>query len=198
MSRGWRDQRIAAAALAAVLLPAPALAHSTIEGIDAVYGGFLHPYFVPQHLLALIALALLVGVMKWRAAAIALPAYLLALVLGLGLGAAGLPPPEPLIALLALAMLCGAGAAAGLPSLPALAAIAGVLIGLTVGLDSVPESGVRFDVLAATAVGAAIPPVWLGCLLIRFRRPWLRLATRILGAWVVAASAMVLALTLTA
>ena len=68
--------RAATAAFAAACLPAAARAHTTIEGIDAVYGGFLHPYFVPQHLLALIALALLVGSMNWRAAAIGLPLFL--------------------------------------------------------------------------------------------------------------------------
>lgn len=188
------------AALAAGLGPAPALAHTTIEGVDAVYGGFLHPYFVPEHLLALIALALLIGTMNWRAAATAIPVYMLALLAGLGLGAAGVPPFHPMLGLLIAAMLCGAGAAAGLPALPVLPAVAGIVIGLSIGLDSVPEpdgNGIPWAVLGATATGASILPAWLGSLLIRFRRPWLRLGVRIVGAWTVAASAMVLALSVT-
>ena len=39
---------------------------TTIEGIDAVYGGLLHPYFVPSHILAMVALSLVIGALDWR------------------------------------------------------------------------------------------------------------------------------------
>ncbi|WP_416899230.1 MAG: HupE/UreJ family protein [Minwuia sp.] len=188
---------LAAAALAS--LPAQAFAHTTIEGIDAVYGGLLHPYFVPGHILALTALALLVGIMSWAIWRLAIPVYLAALLAGLAIGAAGIPPWQPAIVLLVLAMLCGGGAALALPSNSMAAAVAAALIGVTVGLDSVPEdlsAGVPWQVLAATFIGAGVFPAYVGALLLRFRRGWLTLGARIAGSWVVAVSAMVLALSL--
>ena len=66
-------------ALPVVAWPIDAIAHSTIEGIDAVYGGFLHPYFVPAHLLSLIGLGLAVGLMGRTAALRTLPVFAVAL-----------------------------------------------------------------------------------------------------------------------
>lgn len=186
-------------AVALAALPLPAAAHTTIEGIDAVYGGLLHPYFVPGHILALVALSLLVGGMNWRCWRIAVPAYLVALLSGLGLGAADVMPWEPALVLLLLAMLCGAGAAVKVPMNMALAVVPAVLIGLVIGLDSVPEdlsAGVPWSVLGATAIGAGVFPTYVAALLIRFRREWLILGARIAGSWVIAVSAMVLALTI--
>ncbi|WP_417514102.1 HupE/UreJ family protein [Minwuia sp.] len=185
------------AVAAATALPGSAHAHSAIEGIDAFYGGLLHPYVVPEHLLSLIALGLLVGTMGWRQYRIGIPAFLMALLAGLGLGAAGVLPVFPQQVLLVLAMICGAGAALTLPTKALLLAVPGVIVGAVIGLDSVPEDFAEtqaWSVLGATAVGAGIVPAYLGALLIRFRREWLRLATRIAGSWVVAASLLVLSL----
>jgi urease accessory protein len=188
---------IAAASVAAA--PGAALAHSTIEGIDAVYGGLLHPYFVPEHILALTALSLLVGGGEWRGWRRASAAWLAALTAGLGLGAAGVPPWQPAIALLALAMLCGAAAAFAFRPADAAKMAVAALVGVSIGLDSVPEDlsqGVPWQVLGATAIGAGVFPLYVGALLIRFRRPWLALGQRIAGSWAVAIAAMVLALNL--
>ena len=190
--------RLAAAALAS--LPAPAFAHSTIEGIDAVYGGLLHPYFVPEHLLALLALALVIGAMDWRGWRIAVLTWLAALLAGLGLGAAGVVAFQPGIVLLVLTFLCGLAAAFALPPNLMASMVAAALIGVTVGPDSVPEdlaAGVPWQVLGATAIGAGVFPAYVAALLIRFRRDWLRLGVRIAGSWIIAASAMVLALSVT-
>lgn len=184
------------AALAA--LPLPAAAHSTIEGIDAVYGGLLHPYFVPGHILALIALSLMIGGLDWRGWRTVIPAWLAALLAGLGIGAAGVSPVQPAIVLLVAAMLCGIAAALAWRGNRIATAVAAILIGLVVGLDSVPEdltAGVPWQVLGATAIGAGVFPTYVGALLIRFRRDWLDLGIRIAGSWVIAVSAMVLALT---
>lgn len=59
--------------LAIVLLAAtacPAAAHSPIKGVGTFYSGLLHPALVPAHLLALIAVGLLIGqnvpASRWR------------------------------------------------------------------------------------------------------------------------------------
>lgn len=184
------------AALAA--LPLPVAAHTTIEGIDAVYGGLLHPYFVPGHILALIALSLMIGGLDWRGWRTVILVWLAALLAGLGVGAAGVPPWQPAIMLLVMAMFCGVAAAMAWRGNRIAAAIAAILIGLVVGLDSVPDdrtAGVPWQVLGATAIGAGVFPAYIGALLIRFRRDWLGLGIRIAGSWVIAVSAMVLALT---
>lgn len=182
---------------AAAVLPGPARAHSAIEGIDAFYGGLLHPYVVPEHLLSLIALGLLIGTMGWRQYRIAVLAFLVSLCAGLVLGAVGMAPVFPQETLLALAMICGTGAALTLPMNAILPMGPALVIGTMIGLDSVPEDFAEawtWSVLVATAVGAGIVPAYLGALLIRFRRDWLRLGTRIAGSWIVAASLLVLSL----
>lgn len=184
---------------ALALLPLPAAAHTTIEGIDAVYGGLLHPYFVPSHILAMVALSLVIGALDWRGWRTAVAVWLVALLAGLGIGAGGVAPFHPAIVLLVLAMLCGVAAALARQGGQVPVAVAAALIGITIGIDSVPEdlsAGVPWQVLGATAIGAGVFPVYFGALLIRFRRDWLSLGVRILGSWVIAVSAMVLALTI--
>ena len=187
--------------LGAVLaaLPVPALAHSTIEGIDAVYAGLLHPYFVPGHILALIALSLVIGGLDWRGWRAVIVVWLVALLAGLGIGAAGVPPWQAAVLLLVMAMLCGVVAATGRRANSAVAASAAAFIGVVVGIDSVPEdlsADVPWQVLGATALGAGAFPAYFGALPIRFRHEWVRLGTRIVGSWVIAIAAMVLALTI--
>lgn len=183
---------------ALTLLPLPAFAHTTIEGIDAVYGGLLHPYFVPGHILAMVALSLVIGGLDWRGWRTAAVIWLAALLAGLGLGAAGVAPFHPAIVLLSMAMVCGVAAAMGRPTGIVPVAVATAVVGLTIGIDSVPEdlsAGVPWQVLGATVLGAGVFPVYFGALPIRFRRDWLQLGMRIAGSWVIAVSAMVLALT---
>ena len=50
-----------AAVVVLSLLPAAAIAHSPIKGLDNFYAGFLHPLFVPAHLLPILVLGLLFG-----------------------------------------------------------------------------------------------------------------------------------------
>lgn len=184
---------------ALALLPLPAAAHTTIEGIDAVYGGLLHPYFVPGHILAMVALSLVIGGTDWRQWRMASVVWLASLLGGLGVGAAGVTPFHPAIVLLCLAMLCGVGAALARQAGPALVAAVTAVIGVTIGVDSVPEdlsAGVPWQVLGATLLGAGVFPIYVGALFIRFRRDWLKLGMRVAGSWVIAVSAMVLALTI--
>lgn len=180
------------------LLPLPAFAHTTIEGIDAVYGGLLHPYFVPSHILAMVALSLIIGGLDWRGWRTAVLVWLASLLAGLGIGATGVAPFYPAVVLLLMAMFCGIASAIGRPFGAVLVASVTAVVGLTIGIDSVPEdlsAGVPWQVLGATALGAGVFPIYFGALLIRFRRDWLRLGMRIAGSWVIAVSAMVLALT---
>ena len=49
------------AALVLLAMAEPALAHPPPLGIGGVFGGLLHPLFVPAHVLAILGLGLLVG-----------------------------------------------------------------------------------------------------------------------------------------
>ncbi|MEC9348023.1 MAG: HupE/UreJ family protein [Pseudomonadota bacterium] len=181
-------------------LPATALAHTAIEGIDIFYSGLLQPLYVPSHLLSLLALAMLCGLAGRRTAMTAIPVLSLCVALGLAAGSLGATAPWPVIVLLVVAMSCGALAALAVPPMPVVAALAAAVAGMTIGLDSVPEAGSpaagNISVMAATWFTAWAVPAWLTAVQIRFARPWVRLGARIVGSWILAAALMVLVLAL--
>ena len=193
-----RTALAAGSALAA--LPTAAVAHTAIEGIDIFYSGLLQPLYVPSHLLALLALAMLCGPSGRRTALAAIPVLSLCVALGLVAGSLGAAAPWPVIVLLVTAMSCGALAALAVQPMPVVAAIAAAIIGMTIGLDSVPEAGSpaagNVSVMGATWFTAWAVPAWLTAVQIRFARPWVRLGARIVGSWILAAALMVLVLAL--
>ena len=74
---------LTAAAIGVLATPSMALAHSAIPGIGFFYSGMLHPLRVAEHLLALLALALLLGQTGLQKSHFALGAFSAGLVLGL-------------------------------------------------------------------------------------------------------------------
>jgi urease accessory protein len=187
-------------ALAWALLPQASLAHSSIQGMDGFDAGLLHPLLVPAHALTLVGLGLLMGQQGKRHMQMALPVFVVALVLPLALH---LTPSPPLAAslettLLALAALSGTAAAAA-PRLPPLvSALTAAACGLAIALDSSPDAPTaagQAAALAGTALGATMALLYLVLLADLPRRPWQRIAVRILGSWTAASAIMVLALT---
>ncbi|GAB3277471.1 HupE/UreJ family protein [Parahaliea aestuarii] len=183
------------------LLPQLALAHSPIEGIGRFYGGLLHPVLVLPHALALLTFALLVGQCGVSAMRRAYPPFLLALAVGLTLAGFDMTfglPSERL--LLSSALLCGLLVVLQW-KLPLLAfTVLGAILGAVVGLDSGVEAGLSrqetFAALLGCWLGATIGLIVIAGVVELARRPWQKVAIRIVASWVCASTLLVLALAL--
>ncbi len=195
----WSDRRVKAATLCLLLLlPAVALAHSPIKGLNNFYNGFLHPLFVPAHLLSLLALGLLFGQQGPRPHTPAILGFLTASVLGL-LGTLFIEPIAVETVLLGGAGLLGLLIAAKRVVPVYLSALLGVLLGIAIGLDSamVELSGnERLASLLGSGIGIYLLLLYPMALADHFnKRPWQRIAIRVLGSWIAASALLVLTLT---
>lgn len=187
--------------LGLALLPGLAQAHSPIKGLNHFYNGLLHPVLVAAHLLLLLGLGLFLAQQRREASGAEVASTLGGAVAGVAV-AALLAQAWPWTEVAALVAALGIGVlVAARPSLASAlrCALAFAACALA-GLDSVPEglSGLpRALSLAGTAVGLCLLPA-LSLYLAEWcsARSWQIIGQRILGSWIAAASALVLALTL--
>jgi hydrogenase/urease accessory protein HupE len=184
--------------LVAAGTPQLALAHSPIEGIGHFYGGLLHPLMVLSHALALLLFALLVGQRGLRAMRFAYPPFLFALATGLVLAAFALPLGiNSELILMCLAMTCGLLVVLQW-SPPAVAfTLLGAAVGLVIGADTaMPGLSPRqtFAAMLGCWVGALLLLVVVAGLVELLRRPWQRIAVRVMASWGAACALLVLAL----
>jgi urease accessory protein len=184
----------AAMAVAFLAVPERASAHA-VFGVTGFFGGLLHALVVPSHVLAIVALALLIGQQGWGRGVMA--AYIVAVLAGLGAIALALVPTLAEQALLVFAMIAGLLAAVARPLPPALGALLAAAVGLALALDSPPEAITLREAnlaLIGTALGAAIVLLVLVQGTSRLRRDWQRVGARIVGSWIAASAILVLAL----
>jgi urease accessory protein len=177
---------------AALLLPAPALAHVGDELHHGLMAGFLHPFSGADHLLAMVMLGLWAGLLG-GAARLALPgAFLGAMAVGGALGMAGVVLPGVEAGILASVVVLGAltalAARLPLPAGLALAAACGLLHGHAHGVEMPGGAAAAFGVLAGTAVLQAA-----GLVLALPAAPWARRAAQLAGG-ATAAAGLVIAL----
>lgn len=186
------------AGLAAALLAASgaAWAHGSVQGVDHFSGGLLHPLVEPTHLIALVALGLLLGQRGIAKAERALAAFVVGVVLGLLCAALGRTFDTDL-PLLAIATLSGALVAMSL-ALPTLVyALVAAVVGAGIGMASNPDAFTGKAELAAlvgAGIGASLCLLCIVALVNSLVRPWLRILVRVVGSWTCAASVLVLAL----
>ena len=178
----------------------PAFAHAPIAGMGVFLSGAAHPFIAPALLLSLTALGLLMG---QRAAGRIEQVRGLFLIYGVGL-AAGL-----VVQALGgevdtdrLLLLCGAlaGAAVALAWAlpPAANGCLAAVVGLATGMASGPTGVAGRDLavmLAGTVLATLALPAWVLAMVCEVRRPWLKIAVRVLGSWLAAAALLVLSLT---
>jgi urease accessory protein len=197
----WRLPAAWAPAATGLLLvlvwPGRALAHSLSASFGDFYGGLLHPTTALDLAPPLVALGLLAGQNGKPAARRMLVVLPAAFVLGTGLGGA-LPPPAHLAtvnagsfvvlglllaldALLPSALLLGLGAALGLYN--------GLANGSGMAGGSDP---VLFLLGSALAGFAAI--LLPSAVVVSLTAGWQRIGVRVLGSWLAAVGAMILAL----
>lgn len=184
-------------AVALILLPAAALAHSPIKGLDNFYAGFLHPLFVPAHLLPILVLGILFGQQGPARLQAAIIAFLVAVVGGLT--ATLLSPGWSA----ELVLLIGAAAAGVLVALAiplplgayvALATLLGLMIGFDSAQDDLSGRG-RLAALLGTCIAAYLLLLYAMVFADFFsRREWQRIGLRIAGSWVAASALLVLSL----
>lgn len=190
-----RLYRLAVAALT-LGLPATASAHGTIAGFGGFYAGVLHPLSVPAHLITLVSLGLLISQRPPGQIRFCLPGFVLALVLGLCL-TLSLGTFAFETSILGVALVTGLVLAI-IPVAPQWLAV-GLCVagGLLIGLDSSPDQSLLRDnllVAGGILVGCVILPSYLVIITKAIKVDWKLIALRVLGSWIAAATAMVVAL----
>jgi hydrogenase/urease accessory protein HupE len=163
--------------------------------------GLLHPLALPAHVLALLALGLLIGQQTAGRRIVSLAAFVVAVAAGLTAIASGVGQTSAADVLLAGAFANGALVAMARP-LPTLAcALLAAITGGTLGLDSPPEAisiAVATAMLLGTGLGAslALTAIVAGTSYIASVGDWnwCRIGARILGSWIAASAVLVLAL----
>lgn len=183
--------------LALASLPSPARAHTPIEGVGFFYGGMLHPFVIPAHLLLVVVLGLWIGQQGIRHIEVGLPAFAAGLGVGLTLAGLGYVTFIPAPVLVAPAALAGLWVASAWPLPREVIGVGALASGFLIGLDSAPgEATARETVfmLIGVALGAGFLLIHELALVEFFRRPWQRIAVRVLGSWIAAIALMVLAL----
>ncbi|MDO6459135.1 HupE/UreJ family protein [Granulosicoccaceae sp. 1_MG-2023] len=177
--------------------PLPVSAHSSVAGIGHFYNGFLHPLFVPAHLMLLLALSLCLGQQNNRLAEAGFAFYTAGLAAGLLLAGFALVPGEP-TALLLLAMLSGLLVALGRPLARPLCLALAVAAGLALGLDSVHESlsgNDKWMFLCGCGLGVLFFSLYPLLLADKAKAAlWMKTGVRVAGSWIAAAALLVLAL----
>jgi hydrogenase/urease accessory protein HupE len=163
--------------------------------MSGLIGGLLHPFAVPAHVLALVAIGLLIGRQSERL--IPLAAFVAGLAAGLGALVLAFATTSAANVLLAATILSALLVALAY-QVPALVSVPLVAIaGIALGLDSPPAAisiAAAVAMLIGTGIGAslaiAIVAVGTGYL----GRPWQQIGVRILGSWIAASAILVLAL----
>lgn len=187
-----------ALALALLLLGPQAQAHGSVKGLGDFMGGFLHPLFEPAHLVALIALLLLIAQRGVQASTAIMVALASTTATGLAAAAMGWPASTD-TALLVVASLTGVVVvlARPLPQAMVVVVVLAASIGLGIGLGSDPEGlrgASRYADLAGTWFGTCLRAVSGATLIDEFKRPWIPVLIRVVGSRMVATSVLVLAL----
>jgi urease accessory protein len=187
----------ALALLLASVWPARALAHSFGARFGDFYGGLLHPTTALDLAPPLVALGLLAGQNGKPAARQMLVVLPVAFVIGTSLGAV-VPAPAYVATLnaasfLVLGLLLALDAA--LP--PALLLGLGAALGLCAGLANGSGMAGGSDPLlfllgsALAGLGAIVLP---SAIVVSLQAPWQRIGVRVVGSWLAAVGAMILAL----
>ena len=182
---------------ALLAIPGSGLAHSPIEGIDAFYGGLLHPVFVPAHLLLLIAIGLFVGQSGVKDNQSAVLVYFLAVATGLTAAWFSVGSNVEMLVLgtaAAIGILIAASAAWNQYWLALITASAGLLLGMDSAQDAL-SGREKFVSLLGSGLGLYLLFLYPMALADTLnKKAWQIIGVRIVGSWVAASSLLVLAL----
>lgn len=194
MSRRAAAAALVAACGAVVGVPAPAAAHLVTTGLGPFYDGLGHLALTPEDWIAVLAVALFVGLRgkaHSRAALLILPAaWLVGGWVGVALEAA-VVPVGGVVSLLVLGALVASDVRWGRPMTVALAAAVGCLHGyLNGGAMASTTAGWLAVVGIVTAVFILVTLV--AAFVTRLQAPWTRIAVRVAGSWIAAVGLLML------
>jgi len=179
-----------------LLVPGAALAHGSGPGLDGFLSGFIHPLVEPAHLIALIAFVLLIGQQGMKATHPGLLALCIAS--GVGLLVAGFGwPINTDVALLTFAGMSGMAVALAKPLPRAAYVIAGIWVGLGIGIASAPDGpggGPMIATMLGTWAGASIWATNGSSVVEALKRPWVLVLMRVVASWMAACAVLFLAL----
>ena len=178
----------------------PAMAHVAIEGADNFTAGLIHPLFVLSHLLVIVGLGLFLAQQDFASTRLAIAAFVVALIGGFAGAAVDIATVFPTSGVLlgtavAVGLLVALGRALPRMVAPILAAVAGIAI----GIDSFPEEGSFWPILASvtgTSLSVSLLLVNVLALAGHLTQSWQRIGMRVVGSWIGACALMVTALTL--
>lgn len=189
--------RSAPALAAAVLVCAPAHAHSGFAGMSDFWNGALHLIFAVEQAITLLALGLAMARLESDKVAAPFHIYLIAFSVALVGGVALLPVEaevlRPLPMILAGFLLIDPGDRT--KTLPRAAVGAGAFAaGLSFG-SAVPEETSRYMFAGGMFLGAVLLPTYAMLAWEQFYHPWFRIAIRIAGSWLAAIGIILLGAT---
>jgi urease accessory protein len=195
MTKRVRIAFIAAVAVAAA--PSAAHAHLVDARFGDFYAGLIHPLTSLEHVFPIVAIGLLAGQQGARNARIVLGCCALGLLLGVVLGqqVAGSVVPAYVNAASFIVLGGLVALARRLPPWPlaAAAAVFGLTHGYANGSAMRPEMlVVNFDI-GVVCAGVAIVSLGAGMVL-SLKRPWSKVAVRVIGSWIAAIGLMTMAL----
>jgi hypothetical protein len=182
--------------LALSLTASEAYAHGAVKGLGNFGGGFVHPLIEPAHLVALIALALLIGQRGVVAAKGSLIGLAAASAIGL-LFAGFDSTPDTDNLLLGAAAASGVAVMVARPLPAVVGSLLGAWIGFGIGVGTVPEGligSMRFMSVLGTWLGINFCTLCAATFIQEAKRPWLLVLVRVAGSWVTACAVLVLAL----
>jgi urease accessory protein len=184
--------------LVLAIIAEPALAHPPPLGVSGFWGGVLHPVFVTDHVVGILALGLLIGGQeRWGFTPAA--AYVAALALALVAMTTGIVPRFASEAVLGTAVVAGLLVALARPMPRLLGLLLAVVLGGAVALDSPPEVLSVSEanlMLLGTAIGATVFLIAVSQAARQAQARWAQVGIRILGSWIAAAAILALALRL--
>jgi len=181
--------------LAVLLLPLTAAAHP-IKGVGDFYAGMLHPLTALDFLLPWIALALFAGQQGRKGALLVLSIFPAAILLGASLA---LTIPQPgwlltanvaVIPLLGLAVALASSYPISLVAM--LAVVVGLIQGMANGAEITAATSPREFIPGLATVAALVVAYGIG-IVRSLKRPWTRVAVRVVGSWIAAIGIMICA-----
>lgn len=174
-------------------------AETPLDAARAFTAGLVHPLGVPAHVLALVSAALLIGQSAPLRPRLALASFVAGLALGFAAMIRAFAFDWAEESLLAAALLGGALVALARPLPSALPCALVSAMGAALALDSPPDVLTVREaniVVLGTLCGASAAVGALAQVTALLRRDWQRTGLRILGSWIAASAALVLALRL--
>jgi hydrogenase/urease accessory protein HupE len=181
-------------AVAGCLSCATAEAHLNSTGMGPLYDGLAHFYTSPEDMAPVIALGLFAGLRGVESARRALLILPVSWFLGCLVGVLAPYPvrwPVAAISFLVFGGLLAADARVSVRWIGLLCALLGLVHGAMNGAG-VPWSGSVVVSYVGLAGGISVLFALVSALVVRLQRPWMRVAVRVLGSWIVATGFLLL------